>query len=552
MESLIAKEAARLYEEQFRTSLGAADVKSAAVSESIGQTQDQESLIAGEIFKPGMDFFLPEDAVEEPFLPPTSAETGDDGSTRQRSMPRRQAIVSFVSMNSTMGDGSRRSLGSTYQEQFLPDDHEDGGEEPFLPLPSENRIEFTEHRRGMPRRPGLVPMNGTSSMPPNSNTMPIGDNDMGLLRRSAPVSGAPTFQSSFNDSNDDGDRRVSFKSPTGPTRSQYDYQPNNTSAGPPYMEWEGRNHDYLADLDHQCKKERRRSSAMVGNYVKLLESLGSSADGEDDDDDFIDARLNQISGIFGNGSQIDRDSVSMDGLATSMRASLTLKEVFGDENDRGKRASFNRSSVRGGSFNRSSLRGSSRMSLCSRRSARMSLILRQSCLDSFASESADSGYDEMVEKRHIPDVFSSKRNRRDSIVTPSKAQLVATVFGNEAAKIATASPGTESALLRSALEPVMGDELMVEIGGLGESLDSFAEAMNASQRNIDQLVDASVRDERRRITNEFRMDSIGSSCCEASAGENPRENDGNSDVSNSLFNSSFDVSMNASLERIWG
>jgi hypothetical protein len=98
----------------------------------------------------------------------------------------------------------------------------------------------------------------------------------------------------------------------------------------------------------------------------------------------------------------------------------------------------------------------------------------------------------------------------------------------------------------------MGDELMVEIGGLGESLDSFAEAMNASQRNIDQLVDASVRDERRRITNEFRMDSIGSSCCEASAGENPRENDGNSDVSNSLFNSSFDVSMNASLERIWG
>ncbi len=123
---------------------------------------------------------------------------------------------------------------------------------------------------------------------------------------------------------------------------------------------------------------------------------------------------------------------------------------------------------------------------------------------------------------------------------------------DEAAKIATASPGTESALLRSALEPVMGDELMVEIGGLGESLDSFAEAMNASQRNIDQLVDASVRDERRRITNEFRMDSIGSSCCEASAGENPRENDGNSDVSNSLFNSSFDVSMNASLERIWG
>ena len=541
MEFLIAKEAARLYEEQFRTSLGAADVKSAAVSESIGQTQDQESLIAGEIFKPGMDFFLPEDAVEEPFLPPTSAETGDDGSTRQRSMPRRQAIVSFVSMNSTMGDGSRRSLGSTYQEQFLPDDHEDGGEEPFLPLPSENRIEFTEHRRGMPRRPGLVPMNGTSSMPPNSNTMPIGDNDMGLLRRSAPVSGAPTFQSSFNDSNDDGDRRVSFKSPTGPTRSQYDYQPNNTSAGPPYMEWEGRNHDYLADLGHQCKKERRRSSAMVGNYVKLLESLGSSADGEDDDDDFIDARLNQISGIFGNGSQIDRDSVSMDGLATSMRASLTLNEVFGDENDRGKRASFNRSS----------LRGSSRMSLCSRRSARMSLILRQSCLDSFASESADSGYDEMVEKRHIPDVFSSKRNRRDSIVTPSKAQLVATVFGNEAAKIATASPGTESALLRSALEPVMGDELMVEIGGLGESLDSFAEAMNASQRNIDQLVDASVREEQQRIVNQIRLDSIGSSCCEASAGENPRENDedeANSDVSNSFFNSSLDL--NDSLEKM--
>ena len=308
------------------------------------------------------------------------------------------------------------------------------------------------------------------------------------------------------------------------------------------MEWEGRNHDYLAELDHQCKKERRRSSAMVGNYVKLLESLGSSADGEDDDDDFIDARLNQISGIFGNGSQIDRDSDSIDGLATSMRASLTLKEVFGDENDRGKRASFNRSS----------LRGSSRMSLCSRRSARMSLILRQSCLDSFASESADSGYDEMVEKRHIPDVFSSKRNRRDSIVTPSKAQLVATVFGNEAAKIATASPGTESALLRSALEPVMGDELMVEIGGLGESLDSFAEAMNASQRNIDQLVDASVREEQQRIVNQIRLDSIGSSCCEASAGENPRENDGNSDVSNSLFNSSFDVSMNASLERIWG
>ena len=164
------------------------------------------------------------------------------------------------------------------------------------------------------------------------------------------------------------------------------------------------------------------------------------------------------------------------------------------------------------------------MSLCSRRSARMSLILRQSCLDSFASESADSGYDEMVEKRHIPDVFSSKRNRRDSIVTPSKAQLVATVFGNEAAKIATASPGTESALLRSALEPVMGDELMMEIGGLGESLDSFAEAMNASQRNIDQLVDASVREEQQRIVNQIRLDSIGSSCCEASAGENPREN----------------------------
>ena len=307
------------------------------------------------------------------------------------------------------------------------------------------------------------------------------------------------------------------------------------------MEWEGKNINYLAKLEQQSRMERRRSSAMVSSYMKLLDLLGEDDDAAEDeyDDASIDARLHQIANHLGNKRQeINRDGGD---LAISMHTSLTLNEIFDDDtSEKGKGASF------GTSFNKSSLRNSSRMSLCSRKSARMSLILRQSHLDSFVIEKdAKSGPDEAKKTRHIPDVFGTSRNKRESVITPSTLKLVSTVFGNEAAKIASESRGSENALLLGALEPVTADELMSEIGGMEGSEDSFAyfvESMSASQSQIDKLVDINVKKEQQRIMNQLRLESIG---------KYAEDKNGNEDtLRDSFFNSSRDFNMNPSIKRI--
>jgi hypothetical protein len=229
----------------------------------------------------------------------------------------------------------------------------------------------------------------------------------------------------------------------------------------------------------------------------------------------------------------------MEDLANSMqRTSLTLNDIFSDTSV----------DTKGGaqSLNRSSMHGSSRMSLCSRRSARMSLVLRQSYLDSmFGSE------DESCEKSHIPDVFGSKRNKRDSVITASTKQLVSTVFGVEAASLASAPPGTEDKLLRGALDPVKVDQLMAEVNGFGESEDSYAfftNAMNSSQRNIENIVQKTVREEQQRNLRQIQLDSISRAVTENPYFRGSRDqDDSNTALRSSYLNSSMDSSMNSSL-----
>lgn len=281
------------------------------------------------------------------------------------------------------------------------------------------------------------------------------------------------------------------------------------------MNWEKRNSAYLADFD--CRhRGGKRQSIMAQHFVQLLENLDTDNDDSDtddeDDDEAIEKRLREVARSFGGNpdvqsNRLSRDSIAMDGLASSMRSSLNMNDVFDN------RSTTDNTSRRGSVFNGQS----SRMSLCSRRSARMSLLLRQSFLDSFVSSDADQMSMSISamsqDKHHIPDVFTSKRNRRGSTLTQSTTQLLSTVFGEEAAKIASTTREREGFLLRGALDPIKANDLMIEISRMdkneaGGCDDILADDMNDCEQKINKFVEAGIRDERRKVQNEVRMESI--------------------------------------------
>jgi hypothetical protein len=495
VQALVEEEAARLYEEQFGTSMSDARVTGIVPD----QHQDLQNQVK-EIIEP-IPF-----ANEQPF---------------QASCPHLRTGITSSGIPPTPRPGLKKDDTSTRSlPARLASDNQFDSED-FLPKHSGNEDTYAVPGM-MSRRPALFPMHSDTTLAANniSESMMFSNNDLDYDGHNSRAQDPSTYD-------DDGNLRTPIYNET--------------------MDWQQRNNDYLADLDQRCKKSRRRSSAVISNFRNLMVSLGEDAaiDDDDEDEEFIEARLNQISNMYGNQnignvpSQTETyNGGSMDGITSSIRTSLTLNEIFDDSPEK-CRASLNRSSMRC-SFNRSSMRGSV-MSLSSRRSTRVSLALRQSFVDSMASLS--DGEDSPTEKYRIPDVFGSKLSRRDSVITPSTRKLVSTVFGVESAKIAASTPGTENALLRGALEPLKADELMAEV--LGESLDSFAEVMHSCERDIDKLVDATVWNERQRVQNQVRLDDIRNA---GVTGEYKSDDVDNS----SLLNSSMDLSvnMNASLEKL--
>ena len=441
---------------------------------------------------------------------------------------------------------------NTYQESFLPnsDSNDEVGEETFLPTHAEEeeKEEAPTSNDQQLYASGTQPANSAhneSDTTKQAQKETNGDPNNQYLISGR---GSKTTQNPLSKN-----RRVSFgtcatssivESETVPALNTLSSTkpPNVVDTGAMNHNWEKSNNAYLADFDNRPKGERRRSSILAQNYVKILETLDDDDDDDIDydDDAGIEKRLREVARSFGGNPMHNqqrrerakdkdsirdsiRDSIAMDSLASSMRMSLNINDVF--EEGASRRAS----------------RRSSRMSLCSRRSTRMSLILRQSFLDSFISDDGELD-DQSKTKHQIPDVFTTKRNRRGSSITQSTTQLVSTVFGEEAAKIATADPKRGSFLLRGALEPVMPDELLMEICGMEDGDDFIAEDMHACQRNISQFVEAGIRDERRMVQNELRMNSIN-----LEGGMQQKEDD--DDLHNYFLESSMDLSISSCLTK---
>ena len=460
-----------------------------------------------------------------------------------------QYSQNFSRSLSDLDRGGNVSLSKNkYQESFLPnsDSNDEVGEETFLQTHAEEEEAPTSNDQQL-YASGTQPANSahnerdtTKQTQKETNGDP---NDQYL------ISGRGSKTAQYPPSKN---HRVSFgtsatstivESETVPVLNTLSStKPSNVDTGAMNHSWEKSNKAYLADFDNRPKGERRRSSILAQNYVKILETFD-----DDDDDDFdydddagIEQRLREVARSFGGNPMHNqqrrgrakdkdsirdpiRDSIAMDSLASSMRMSLNINDVF--EEGASRRAS----------------RRASRMSLCSRRSTKMSLILRQSFLDSFISDDGELD-DQSKTKHQIPDVFTTKRNRRGSSITHSTTQLVSTVFGKEAAKIATADPKRGSFLLRGALEPVMPDELLMEICGMEDGDDFIAEDMDACQRNISQFVEAGIRDERRMVQNELRMNSIN-----LEGGMQQKEDD--DDLHDYFLESSMDLSISSSLTK---
>jgi len=212
-------------------------------------------------------------------------------------------------------------------------------------------------------------------------------------------------------------------------------------------EWKKRNSLYLAEFEDRGNVNRRQSSVQMNNYINALKSLGEDDDDGDDADFDFDAKVDQVVSRFlpqnGRGDRDSSMSMDMNSLADSFRSSINLSDALGAGAGSGQRFSM-------------------RMSMCSRRSTRMSLVLRQSLLGSFELDNDD----EATRSVYVPDTFNSRPDRRRSTITLSTSQLLATVFGYEAVNREKEHPGRESILLRSLLEPVMADDLMMEISGM--------------------------------------------------------------------------------------
>ena len=476
----------------------------------------------------GQEDFLPskEDGKEE-FLP-----NNEDG--KEEFLP-------------SMPDVSSSSINGQ-QEQFLPSNVKkqepftsslSDYQEPYLPPDANDKITFGRSRSavfGRGTAPGVRPMVSFTSSAAGGSSRSLGESNLGSMRM-LPTGDLPLNESLSNGvltaantgGNDSSRTSTNFGVADFPNqdRRRVSFIDNNAKSSG--MDWQKRNSIYLSELEQHGKAERRRSSVKMLTFIKTLQAL----DDEDSDDEDTDKKSDQFPVESVNHQQRQpRESISMESLNNSFRTSLNLNDLFEGG---------------AGNTNRRLSRSSTRMSLCSRRSTRMSLVLRQSFLSSSSEidnpdgENDDS--DSKIPARHIPDVFSSRVDRRRSTITQSTQQLLSTVFGDDAERISRSNSGRESILLRSAIEPVMADELMMELGSSAEIFDESQEltGMSESQQNINKFVDAGVRLERRRIMAEFRMDSI------ASAGFEGEADDSSSDLDPSFMGSSMGMDLSASL-----
>mmetsp|Transcript_9741 Transcript_9741/g.11279 ORF Transcript_9741/g.11279 Transcript_9741/m.11279 type:complete len:322 (+) Transcript_9741:1-966(+) len=178
---------------------------------------------------------------------------------------------------------------------------------------------------------------------------------------------------------------------------------------------------------------------------------------------------------------VDED---MEAIRSSFRSSLNIKDVF-------------------------EKKPQTRFSMCSRRSSRMSFILRSSFMSSLESDDEER----VRQSVYIPDVFKSRQNRRKSVLTESTSQLLETVFGEETASTVKNEHRRESILLRDALKPINDDELMMSLGDFsmndfGHSEMHMSQFMDQSAQEISNYVDNLAEGERRRMSRQFKMESI--------------------------------------------
>merc|ERR1712038_1045436 len=87
-----------------------------------------------------------------------------------------------------------------------------------------------------------------------------------------------------------------------------------------------------------------------------------------------------------------------------------------------------------------------------------------------------------------------------------------TVFGEDMSNAVRNKPKRESILLRDALQPMNNDELMMSIGdfSMGDFGNSEIFMMDQSTQEISNYVDSLAAGERRRMSRQFKMESIQS------------------------------------------
>ena len=212
----------------------------------------------------------------------------------------------------------------------------------------------------------------------------------------------------------------------------------------PDYEWRTRNNLYLEDIGDREKMKRRASSINMVRYIQSLQAIASDDDNDESSCDSFQRRINEA--IVDKKNIRDSMSMSSNSLADSMQLSV-------DMNDKTDTSRAKYSSVR--------------FSMLSRRSTRMSLTLRQSLLGTFCDDEEDedeienetlphNGY----ESHYIPDVFSSQRDRRRSIVTESKEQLISSFYGQGAAETLVDDPHRMSLVFNNVIAPITQNDIL--------------------------------------------------------------------------------------------
>lgn len=233
----------------------------------------------------------------------------------------------------------------------------------------------------------------------------------------------------------------------------------------PEYEWRARNSLYLEDAEEREKLKRRRSSV---NVLKILQSI--DCDSDEDDEATFDRKINELftSTLARKNTRTGTDDdalrFSMASLSNSLRMSVE-------------------SSVEAPVRKRAARKRSVRFSILNPRATRMSLTLRQSCFDflndddSDNEDGSDDRYDDrktqshatgreslkLIERKYIPDIFGGQKERRRSSITESSAQLIAAVYGHDAAEKVCIDQNRMSICLQNIVAPVTQEEILEEV-----------------------------------------------------------------------------------------